>query len=203
MTILQIENKIDKIIIIINEAKFLMNDSYKMLMTDTSAKHVIINRNKFLTRVKESFWKLAVIELAKIYDSKNDKFRLEHFLNTLIENHKKGEYKLLISIKELNSLLSFLQKEDVLEKVEKLKEVRDKHYAHTDENAKSLHEIKFYFTDFVFLLRTAELIIESINNKLFNKQRSFKSYFGDEADEFLNLFIENTEACLINKITKR
>ena len=53
MTILQIENKIDKIIIIINEAKFLMNDSYKMLMTDTSAKHVIINRNKFLTRVKE------------------------------------------------------------------------------------------------------------------------------------------------------
>jgi hypothetical protein len=203
MTILQIENKIDKIIIIINEAKFLMNDSYKMLMTDTSAKHVIINRNKFLTRVKESFWKLAVIELAKIYDSKNDKFRLEHFLNTLIENHKKGEYKLLISKKELNSLLSFLQKEDVLEKVEKLKEVRDKHYAHTDENAKSLHEIKFYFTDFVFLLRTAELIIESINNKLFNKQRSFKSYFGDEADEFLNLFIENTEACLINKITKR
>ena len=195
MTILQIENKIDKIIIIINEAKFLMNDSYKMLMTDTSAKHVIINRNKFLTRVKESFWKL--------YDSKNDKFRLEHFLNTLIENHKKGEYKLLISKKELNSLLSFLQKEDVLEKVEKLKEVRDKHYAHTDENAKSLHEIKFYFTDFVFLLRTAELIIESINNKLFNKQRSFKSYFGDEADEFLNLFIENTEACLINKITKR
>jgi len=203
MTILQIEKKIDKIIIIINEAKFLMNDSYKMLMTDTSAKHVIINRNKFLTRVKESFWKLAVIELAKIYDSKNDKFRLEHFLNTLIENHKKGEYKLLISKKELNSLLSFLQKEDVLEKVEKLKEVRDKHYAHTDENAKSLHEIKFYFTDFVFLLRTAELIIESINNKLFNKQRSFKSYFGDEADEFLNLFIENTEACLINKITKR
>ncbi|HPN18652.1 MAG TPA: hypothetical protein PK546_03865 [Chitinophagales bacterium] len=203
MTILQIENKIDKIIIIINEAKFLMNDSYKMLMTDTSAKHVIINRNKFLTRVRESFWKLAVIELAKIYDSKNDKFRLEHFLNTLIENHKKGEYKLLISKKELNSLLSFLQKEDVLEKVEKLKEVRDKHYAHTDENAKSLHEIKFYFTDFVFLLRTAELIIESINNKLFNKQRSFKSYFGDEADEFLNLFIENTEACLINKITKR
>ena len=199
MTILQIENKIDKIIIIINEAKFLMNDSYKMLMTDTSAKHVIINRNKFLTRVKESFWKLAVIELAKIYDSKNDKFRLEHFLNTLIENHKKGEYKLLISKKELNSLLSFLQKEDVLEKVEKLKEVRDKHYAHTDENAKSLHEIKFYFTDFVFLLRTAELIIESINNKLFNKQRSFKSYFGDEADEFLNLFIENTEACLICK----
>lgn len=121
----------------------------------------------------------------------------------MIENHKKGEYKLLISKKELNSLLSFLQKEDVLEKVEKLKEVRDKHYAHTDENAKSLHEIKFYFTDFVFLLRTAELIIESINNKLFNKQRSFKSYFGDEADEFLNLFIENTEACLINKITKR
>jgi|JI10StandDraft_1071094.scaffolds.fasta_scaffold429080_4 hypothetical protein len=203
MTILQIEKKIDKIIIIINEAKFLMNDSYKMLMTDTSAKHVIINRNKFLTRVRESFWKLAVIELAKIYGSKNDKFRLEHFLNTLIENHKKGEYKLLISKKELNSLLSFLQKEDVLEKVEKLKEVRDKHYAHTDENAKSLHEIKFYFTDFVFLLRTAELIIESINNKLFNKQRSFKSYFGDEADEFLNLFIENTEACLINKITKR
>ena len=106
MTILQIENKIDKIIIIINEAKFLMNDSYKMLMTDTSAKHVIINRNKFLTRVKESFWKLAVIELAKIYDSKNDKFRLEHFLNTLIENHKKGEYKLLTSKKEFISFIT-------------------------------------------------------------------------------------------------
>lgn len=188
----EIEINIERITDIINNAKILMNDSYKMLITDSSIKFSLVNRNKFLSLSRDSFWKLGIIELAKLYGSRNDHFRLEFFLKDLIGNYNDANWRDKMELSELNSLLSNCLIQEVRNKTEKLKELRDQHYAHTDKiPSNHLTKVQFYFTDFIFLLELAEKIVEILSTKLLNKTQIFKQYGGENVDAFLNDYIEN------------
>lgn len=185
-----LKEKLIYIVEIILDVKKLVNDSYRMLMADSSEKFTLISRDSFLTRVRNSFEKLAVIELTKLYGSKSDNYRLDALLNDLLSNYKNSEWTHSISKVDLDDLLSHLNDDEMHSRKVKLKELRDQHYAHRDQNPKNnVHDIRFYYSDFAYLLRVAELIIDELMQKIFELPSSFKIYEGEDADNFLNSYL--------------
>lgn len=186
-----LRNKLNKIIQILEDSKKLMNDSYRMLMAESSEKFILISRNKFLTRVRNSFWKLAVIELTKLYGSRNDYFRLDMLIDQMIFNYKNAEWSTKISKADLEILQTTLSNNEILLRKEKLKEIRNQHYAHKDQNPDhNIHDIEFYYIDFAYLIRAAELIIDELMLKIFELSTSFNTYDGEDADNFLNTLLK-------------
>lgn len=186
-----LRNKLNEIIQILEDSKKLMNDSYRMLMADSSEKFSLINRNKFLTRVRDSFWKLAVIELTKLYGSRNDCFRLDMLIDQMILNYENAEWSTNISKADLETLQTTLNNNEILIRKEKLKEIRDQHYAHKDQNPDhNIHDIKFYYIDLDELIRAAELIISELMLKIFGLSSSFNTYDGEDVDNFLNTHLK-------------
>ena len=198
---LDLKEKLTLTIQIILDAKELMNDSYKMLMVDSSEKFSLIKRNKFLNRVRTSFWKLAIIELTKLYGSSMDHFRLDELINEMIVNYCSAEWATNISTDELKILQDYLNSDEIKVRTEKLRNMRNQHYAHTDKAPKNnIHDIKFYFLDFAFLLRNAELIVEELMSKIFDSQKIFLPYEGEDVDMFLNSYIELRKLKALSKL---
>ena len=127
----ELKEKLIVIVQIILDAKELMNDSYKMLMADLLKKFSLITRNKFLNRVRISFWKLAIIELTKLFGSRMDDFRLDELINEMLVNYNSGEWAANISLDELKALQNYLNNEEVKIRTDKLRKIRNQHYAHT------------------------------------------------------------------------
>ena len=96
-----IENKIIRINNILINSRKLAFDSYVMLNVDSSAKHELIFRNKFLMRTRENLWKLSIIELTKIIGSKKEDYQIVKILNFLLNNYKNLDWKTKINKSEL------------------------------------------------------------------------------------------------------
>ena len=64
----------------------------------------------------------------------------------------------------------------------------------------NLYEIKFYFLDYAFLLRNAELIVEELMTKIFNSSKIFLPYAGEDVEMFLNSYIELRHLNALNKL---
>jgi hypothetical protein len=93
---------------------------------------------------------------------------------------------------ELNSLVTFLKSPDIIKSVDRLKEIRKQHYAHTDKNPKnSIYDIKFYYDDCILLINKAEELIESLSKKLIDKSIALSNYQGEDVNTFLDNQIKN------------
>ena len=170
-------------------------------MTDSSEKFSLISKDNFLTRVRDSFWKLAIIESTKLYGSRNDQYRIELVIDQMLFNHKYAEWKTKIPKIDLKKFQNHLNSNDVQTNMKKLKEIRNQYYAHKDENPDhNIYEIKFYYIDFAFLLRTAELIISELMIKIFEPSFTFSPYDGIDVDSFLNNYMESVNALSLLKL---
>jgi len=137
-----IEEKLKEITLIIAELEYLKADLISIMNNESSYfKNVVENSSSFY-RIYRNSYKLFVIELSKIIDSK-EHFSLLSLVNYMILHRKtivwKGEE---IQIERLES-----NKEEIIKiqdlHLKDIKDLRDKFYAHTDKNR---HEIEITFT---------------------------------------------------------
>ncbi|MGD0711869.1 MAG: hypothetical protein ABR968_11905 [Bacteroidales bacterium] len=184
----EIESDLEKIVEILTFSRQLAYDSYKMLMTDSDSSEMfsVIARDKFLTRVRDSFFKLAIIELTKLYgNKKNNHYSFEALFDSL------KKYTDKISLEEITTLYADITNEEMFTKINNLIEIRDKHYAHTDKNPKrNLYCIKLQFKDISYLIEKAEIFINSLSIKILNKSIPFSKYDGGEMNEFFDKHLE-------------
>lgn len=190
-----IENKIIRINNILINSRKLAFDSYVMLNVDSSAKHELIFRNKFLMRTRENLWKLSIIELTKIIGSKKEDYQIVKILNFLLNNYKNLDWKTKINKSELIEMQDRISNNEIKKKIEKVIEIRNQHYAHKDAKpTNNIFDIEFYYEDFEFILETAENIMERLTQSMMNENFVFDTYTGEEANNFFDEILEtNTE----------
>ncbi|MBW8050091.1 MAG: hypothetical protein FVQ77_07090 [Cytophagales bacterium] len=199
----ELKDKLDKIIEIMSDAKVLVTDSYFMLVTDTSEKFTLVSRDKFLRRVQSSLWKLAIIELTKLFGSKKDNLRLDFLISQMINNFKNSEWSAYISKEDLNKLKALLDSSETAIKKKNLREIRDEHYAHTDITPSNhIDAVKFFYDDFKYLINLAEYIVNALMNKVFDVSVKFVTYNGEDVNNFLKQHLEYRKLVIISRLNK-
>lgn len=193
MSIEQLKKYFEELLYILNRGGQFLLDSHSLLMTESSAEFTLVNRNRFLSRVRDNFWVLSIIEFYKIYGGKNDDYRLHKLINLLKHNYSSSEWKTQITLQEIIELEALLNDNETVSRITKLHELRNQHYAHRQKNPNNnSHQIGFYAEDLNELYKLAILICNKLIEKLF-KEESFSYKIDYSASEFLKQQIELIE----------
>jgi hypothetical protein len=188
----EIEQHLKTVSEILNHAKHLASDSYNLLVTD-SVTFSVIEHNKFLRRLRDVHYAMAVIELSKLYsNSKNDHYCLRKLLTELKKNHLKAEWHNRISISEIEILESSYKGEVFERKINDLIALRSNYYAHTSKLPPK-RRLQAYYSDLMDLIITGEGIVNELSTKILNKPLKFPKYEGDNVKAFFKEYLEIIE----------
>lgn len=162
---------------VINDIQYLYSSS-EDLNPDSLEKNQI-----FFSRILVYSWTFLTIEIMKIYDKKGH-FGLRKLLNISINEYRNLKLNGRISLQELKELLLELDNNLVNEKIVRIKELRDEHYAHYDNKA-LMKEINIPLHEFKFLATKAEDILT-----LLGKHQKNWAFFPKTPTEYYFLFEE-------------
>jgi len=175
-TIKDLENEIESRYLILVKARDFFEYSKYLNSPETEELKNIANRHTFIRKSRYAFWVVSVLEIMKLFGSKNDEFRFEKLINKLIHNHSKSEWRTYISRDQIKSFESELKSDKITTVISNLKELRDKYYAHSDRNAEE--EIDRFvptFVEFELLLEFSERIINTLSQNMSVIQTHFHS----------------------------
>lgn len=187
--------------IILEKAIQFNHDSYYMLNTTRQEEFLVVNRNSFLARTRVLNWIMCVLELSKLFgNKKTEDFSLIKILNKMKHDFKNAEWNNKISIKELDEMMSSLGSNDIQEKIQNLKKMRDEHYVHKDKKpTKELDQIKLYYPDIEYLINVAGSIIQSLHVKIIETDIILKPYDQTSLKSVINQLVEYSLIKSINK----
>ena len=147
-------------------AKICMSYSQYMHSPLSDIEKVYLNNSYEFKFIRHILWRNTVIELAKIFNSskKRDRYNLFHFINKLNPNQYYGG--LGVSDTKLNQWV--LELETNRETIDKILDLRDKVYGHTDTERirKELDVPSFKEVENLFLI--IENVIQEIYATIFN-----------------------------------
>ena len=168
-----IEDKLKETMMLFFELEYLKSDLTSISNKDSKYFKVVVENSHSFYRIYRQCFKLFVIELAKVVDSK-EHFSLLRLVDYIISNRNKIIWK--NSEIEL-SRLKFIREE--IKKIEDeylddIKTLRDKFYAHTD---KDRHKVELVFTQQIGfeILEKLRNYFEEIALKLNNQHIVFSS----------------------------
>ena len=164
--------------------------SYYLHKPNSEIESEYVEKSRIFKFTKHSFWRLTVIELAKIYSkSKNrDRFNLFHIISKLQEN---GDYR---NLKMNPQILKkwdtqFKQNEDSIREVLIL---RDKIYSHTDPNKEKYIDSNITFEKTKKLFWIIRMVITDIYLEIFDSDPHFsKSLIGADNIKFVKVLADN------------
>ena len=164
-----LKQRIEQIIYIHLDSKYYYRDYKYLCQPDTKEEREVIN-NSFISRIRTMFWKMAVIELNKLFQkSSNEHFNLIHILESLIEKYDTDIWIQEIDRSILLKWLNKLNNPDFTSIKSKLKKQRDEYIAHTDKNPSiPLKEIIITFEEFETLILFTEEIVKTLQEYYFN-----------------------------------
>lgn len=201
----EIESDLNQMNFILGNCRFLTYDSYNLRVPDTNEKFITIHHDKFLARLPETFWKLAIIELTKLYSSniKNDHFSIILFVKFLRRNHFTSSWKEMITSEELEELDTSFKTHELKMRIGRLLELRKQHYAHKDKNPDHhIFDVKFYLPDCVVLIEIAENVLRILASK-FGFQMKISDYNGNQVNDFIEKYIELRKIAAMQSLIKR
>jgi hypothetical protein len=175
----QLQDQLWRITEIYLNAKENFNYCYYLHRPDTKEEAEYIAIDRSLLFIRHSLWRLTIIELSKLYSSKeNDKFNLHKLVNRFSEEGFCS--KLGIDFSDVLIWESQIISKGVA--IENVNTLRDKIYAHTDPNKDSYKTIDLFFHDIETLLEIAASIIKDINLKVFAITADLKTPTFDRKD---------------------
>lgn len=135
---------------------------------------------RFLMHV---MFRSLINEVAKLFsNSENDKYRLGSFIDSFSQT---GYFrKIGIPSKRINVWKQYLI--DNIDSIEKIRLLRNKIYAHTDDPSKSYNNIDISFKEIENLLQVAKSIINEIAIAIFDKEFDTRPFSFDR-DRFILL----------------
>jgi hypothetical protein len=168
-----IEDKLKETMMLFFELEYLKSDLTSISNKDSKYFKVIVENSPSFYRIYRQCFKLFVIELAKIVDSK-EHFSLLKLVDYIISNRKNIIWKNSeIEISRLKFIREEIKKiEDT--HLDDIKTLRDKFYAHTD---KDRHKVESVFSQQIGfeILEKLKKYFEEIALKLNNQHISFSS----------------------------
>lgn len=164
---LMIEDKLKETTLLFFELEYLKSDLISISNKDSNYFKIIVENSPSFSRIYRNSFKLFVIELAKILDSK-EHFSLLKLVDYIISNRKKLIWKNNeIEMARLNFIREEIKKIEDLH-LEDIKNLRDKFYAHTDKNrhkVELLFSLKIGFEILEKLRHFYEEIVLKLNNQ--------------------------------------
>jgi len=157
----EIEQEITLITEIYFSAKENFNYSYYFNHPSSTEELAFVNKDSHIKYIRHSLWRIAIIELAKLFSTRNstDKLNLLHFLSKFKSDAHYGNLEIdQLKLAEWETVIYSAQK--VIDNILKL---RDKIYAHTVREKEHLNEIEFYFKDLHDLFDLIKNIIVEVN----------------------------------------
>lgn len=167
----------DKCFIILSKIIQLYHDSNYMIRPGEQGAFLVVNRNKFLSRVRVSLWILAVIELSKLCQ-KQESFSIPKLLNKMFNDFTNAEWNNKISKEEICNLQKEFETPIIEEKIKNLKTVRDKLYAHLDPEYSNLNDYDglFFSEDLELLLEVSTKSLKTIYSKVLDTEILIEPY---------------------------
>ena len=169
-----LEKKLKETTLIFFELKYLKSDLISISNEDSNYFKSIIENSPSFYRIYQNSFKLFIIELAKIFDPRED-FSLMKLVDYLISNRKTITWK--NSEIEISRLKTIKYEIENLENsyLQNIKNLRDKFYAHTDKNRSSI-ELTFTLEIGWKVLEQLRLYFEEIIAKVNNQRIIFTVY---------------------------
>lgn len=168
--------EIKNIINILGRANLFYKDSSYLSKPKSDVERRMINKSGVLHEIRYSLWVLTVLELCKLYDDNNNHcFNFYKFVRKVKQDRNKSLFKDKLRLKTLENWENKLQNLKTSDTIIKLKDLRDKYYAHSDRTPELLpEEITPNKQSIEKLIRTGQEIIFDFQNEVFDIHQNFK-----------------------------
>jgi hypothetical protein len=155
-----------------------IKEDYKSLSNPKSDKEsAMISKNRVLNEIRYSLWVLTVLELCKLFDDNNNQcFNLFKFIRKIKQDRNKLIFKDKITSITINDWENKLQNNQTFNTIGKLKDLRDKYYAHSDRKPELLpEELTPNINSIEELLRIGQEIIYEFQGTVFDIDQDFET----------------------------
>ena len=149
----------------------------------------ILNKYRVLDYARVSFVIILILDLCKLFIDR-EKYSLRRILNIVIEDYNKIKFSQEINRDELELLRDNLSLPQTKEIVNKLRSLRDNHYAHLDSTRPELNDIMPTFDEFNYLITQAGKILALLDQKLNNHSVTRFVDNMDKADNILKQLLK-------------
>lgn len=167
-----LRKNLDELILIFLHVKYYELDFKYIHSVKNTLPELYHTYNLFIDRVYHSASVVMTLNLCKLFDER-EKSGLVKFKNKLLQNYNRSELKDSMPLNELNVLFESLFSDDVLKIMKKIKDTRDKYYAHLDPTRMDFSEIRITSADTEILVSKAEFFIRTIELKYFDADKDF------------------------------
>lgn len=143
---------------------------------------------RFISFISYNCWYILIIELCKLFEqnNKNQHYNVYRLLNILKNNYKKLEYKNLISKSDIDQFYNNLNALEVIKVRDKIVQLRNKFYAHTDRDADIfVNNIRVTLNEVELLFNVLRNFIYEIKSKVFDGHTIFEDKIFIQIDEIL------------------
>jgi hypothetical protein len=168
---------------------------------DTKEEADYLAKSKDFHFIRQMLWRMTIIELSKLFSSsaKRDKYNLFHLITKLKKNGYYGN--LSVSEETLSQWETKLN--DKQELIEKILNLRDKLYAHTDPDKDNYVDLVIKFTEIKELLLIIEDVIKELYRQVFDAGAHIDNLFFDRNQFHIIKILCEDEKRKINEIINR
>ena len=167
MKLIELHNEIDEITRIFLSAKFYELD-FKYINSVKTRLPIVYNTfYSFVERIYHSVSVALILDLCKLFD-KREKYSFLKLKNKMLDNYEKSELCNHMSKDEVENLFDLINRENIDIILKKMKETRDKYYAHFDRTKPNFKTIQINSDETSILISIAEKLLKSFESKYFN-----------------------------------
>lgn len=190
-----LESELESILHIHFDAKYYFKDVQYLCNPETLEERSVSIQNIFIDRLKSAYWRLGIIEIAKLFLEKNNQhYNLIGFLKKLISNYDDLSWIKELPKNKIQHWLACLNNEEILIIREKISVQRDKYFAHTDRNpSKSIIDNQLTLPEINNLLEITEEIIFNLKLHCLNVHSDMEIDELEKAGSVLEAFIALNE----------
>lgn len=154
------ESELENILFIHFDAKYYFKDIEYINKPETN-EELIASNNTFIKRLEKAFWRLGIIEIAKLFQkSRNQHFNLIDYLEELINNYEEYTWIQNLSKNKLHEWLTSINSKEIKTIRDKINIQRNNYFAHTDKKpVLELNKAQLTFNDINQLIKITEEII--------------------------------------------
>lgn len=167
MKIKELRIELDEITRIFLSAKYYELDFRYVHSIKQSLPVVYSTYYLFIERVFHSIAVALILDLSKLFD-KREKFSFIKLRNKMRDNYKISDLNCNLPLNEFEILFNTVDTEEVNNLLKKLKDTRDKYYAHFDRTRPDFNEIQINSSETGMLISIAENLLKTIELKIFS-----------------------------------
>ncbi|MFC2138579.1 hypothetical protein ACFLTE_10420 [Bacteroidota bacterium] len=170
------KNEIKNIIDILGKAKLFFLDTLYLSNPKTKKEQSIISKNRVLHEIRYALWVLTVLELCKLFDdNENHCYNLFKFVRKIRQDKNKSIFKDNLKIDTLDKWERKLQNLYASDTIDRLKDLRDKYYAHSDRTSELLpEELTPNDQSVKELIKIGEEIVYDFQGEIFDIDQDFE-----------------------------